>query len=432
MSDEKHILIVDDDVELGDLLAQALDGMSDDYRVQVVRDVDEAMVQVRKYQTRNRSFDLVITDIKMSGLSGLELLEALRAIAPGTRTIAMTAYNSPDLAARAQELGVYAYLTKPFVISEFRDIVRSALAEAVQTVAEVTRGEQVALSSRQRVAVGRELASLRTLSGATAAFLVHSGGTVLAVDAHAADADVDELCAALVDAQRAIATHLSRIFRQDTRVRQSYFGTETYNVCTYRLDDDHVAVVLFGPAVKEGQVWYYMRNAAPRLREALSTSASVEAEAGRGRGDVFDILDQFFPDRPRRRRGERRAEQTAPQAEPEPEPDEAIASLDEIDWNVPVDMDWDSLIAEADQGFEGMSFEEARRQGLVTPDLIETPADEVPEGPLPAAADVDLDWDVPLDMDWEELVADADQGFGGLSYEEARRRGLINGLPGEN
>ena len=124
---KKHILIVEDDFELCELLAQAVRDQSDAYDVRPTRNVDEAMALVRKFQERQRAFDLVITDVQMTGLSGLELLEVLNSVSPETKTIVMTAYNSADLAERAQELNVYAYLTKPFVTSELRRIVRNAI-----------------------------------------------------------------------------------------------------------------------------------------------------------------------------------------------------------------------------------------------------------------------------------------------------------------
>ena len=151
---QRHILIVDDDVELSALLAQAVGDMSDSYDVKTAQDVDEAMVRVRKFQSLQRAFDLVITDIKMTGLSGLELLELLNSVAPQTRAIVMTAYNSAELAERAQELDVYAYLTKPFVLSELRRIVQSALLSKPSLLSSFTaRIEEIKFRYSQRLGV---------------------------------------------------------------------------------------------------------------------------------------------------------------------------------------------------------------------------------------------------------------------------------------
>jgi len=314
MAQEKNILIVDDDIELGNLLAKAVRDMSETYNVRIARNVDEAMVQVRKSQTSELTFDLVITDIKMAGLSGLELLEALNSIAPGTKTIAMTAYNSSDISDRAQELNVEAYLTKPFIISEFRQIVRSTL-DPQQEGSSAPNAEPVSLSSEQKVATSRLLASLRTMTGASAALLVHSGGSVVAIDALDPETSMDNLCTTLEAAQKAVSEQMGQTFDQNCQVKQSYFGTDAYSICAYRLNSDYIAVVAFGPAVKEGQVWYYLRDAANTLTRVLTGEASPTKRRRRGAtGDVFEMLDQLLPERPRR--GRKKAESATTQERP--------------------------------------------------------------------------------------------------------------------
>lgn len=58
--------------------------------------------------------DLLITDIRMPGMNGLELTEKVKAIAPDTVVVVMTAYTSVDTAIKALKLGAYDYLSKPF------------------------------------------------------------------------------------------------------------------------------------------------------------------------------------------------------------------------------------------------------------------------------------------------------------------------------
>jgi CheY-like chemotaxis protein len=453
MEAKKHILVVDDDIELAHLLAQAVSDVSNAYNVRVARDVDDAMVLVHKAQTSQQPFDLVITDIKMVGLSGLELLEALVSIAPETKTITMTAYNSPDLAQRAQDLNVYAYLTKPFILSEFRQIVHGALYPGPAEPGTQRIEPTPQLSVSQKVAVGKHLASLRVMTGTSVCLLLHASGRVLAIDPSGNNLDADDLCAALINSQEAIAQQMSQIFDQETQIKQSYFGTDMYNVCTYRLDDDHVVAVLFGPEVKEGQVWYYMREAARDLQDALAAEAEPSGTGKtRKTGDVFDMLDRFFPNRRTlrigRQRAERReaAETTAPlpeevqpdpapgnNSEPQAVPAAASPSREGIDWDAPPDTGRDGDVPEVDPGTGGISFEEAQERGLFNPEAIETAGPETPGTPEPElVADPlpldDIDWDVDTDTDWEEFIADADPGLGGISFEEAQKRGLIDDL----
>lgn len=62
--------------------------------------------------------ELVITDIRMPGMDGLELLEKIRQVSPGITVVVMTAWASVDTAIRALKLGAYDYLSKPFRIEE--------------------------------------------------------------------------------------------------------------------------------------------------------------------------------------------------------------------------------------------------------------------------------------------------------------------------
>jgi CheY-like chemotaxis protein len=432
MAEEKNILIVDDDIELGDLLAEAVSDMSDAYHVRVARDVDEAMVQVRKSQTQNNPFDLVITDIKMSGLSGLELLEAMYTIAPDTKTIAMTAYNSSDIAERAKELNVQAYLTKPFLISEFRQIVRSSLAplEVIQvetleegTVApsRVQAQVQIQVPADIKTSLTRELASLRTMTGAAMTILMHKGGSVVAVDSPESESDMVNLCATLVTAQSAVIQQMGQTFDQRLQFRQSYFGTASLSLCAYRLNKDFTTAVIFGPTVKEGQVWYYLRDVSDTLSDLLAdVKLETPPPAPTAQAPQAQPISQPQPPKT--------AERTKTQAPPPPaEPTREIdlSSLDEINWDETPDMDWNTVVQDTDQGMDGLSFAEAQQQGLLSEELAEQPpAESVPDIDRPALDD--LDWNVSPESDWETIVQETDQGMDGLSFEEAQKRGLVN------
>jgi len=429
MAEEKNILIVDDDIELGNLLAKAVGDMSDSYHVRVARDVDEAMVQVRKSQTQANPFDLVITDIKMTGLSGLELLEALHTIAPDTKTIAMTAYNSSDIAERARELNVRAYLTKPFIISEFRQIVRDTLAPPKPADAETSTKETAAPARVQtlvrvqvpaniKTTLTRELASLRTMTGAAMTILMYKSGAVVAVDSPESESDMIDLCATLVKAQSAVIQQMGQTFDQRLQFRQSYFGTESLSLCAYRLNEDFTTAVIFGPTVKEGQVWYYLRDVSGTLNDVL---ADVKLEAAPA--SQPPQTPPVSQPQPQKTAARTKTPEPTPPAEPAREID--LASLDKIDWDETPDMDWNAVVQETDQGMDGLSFAEAQQQGLLSEELADQPsAEPVPDNDRPALDD--LDWNVSPDSDWETIVQETDRGMDGLSFEEAQKRGLVS------
>jgi CheY-like chemotaxis protein/predicted regulator of Ras-like GTPase activity (Roadblock/LC7/MglB family) len=411
MAEQKHILIVDDDIELGALLAKAVSDMSPSYTVKLARDVDEAMVQVRRSQTTVNVFDLVITDIKMTGLNGIELLEALHALAPDLRTIAMTAYTSSEIARRARELNVYAYLTKPFMISEFREVVRNTLDAPVQH--QPSRQEPSTSTEpmpAQREDILRALSSLRAMTAADTAFLVRNDGVLIEADGLPVGKHADDLGVELHGAGQSVAEQMTRLLDHDCELQRSFFGTDRYSICTYRVDETYMAAVVFGPEVREGQIWYYLREAAGRISRALRDSEPVSKSHSRADGgSISDILQQFFPDLghspagkgPRGMLQQRRSGTSSPQvAEPsgaraedplsqeahaleadaieettaelgipveEPVVDEPVdfSIVESIDWDVADGMSWDTVLDETDQGLSGLSFEEAQRQGLL-------------------------------------------------------------------
>ena len=102
-----RILIVDDDLAMREMLASLFDqrGMA----VAQAESVDAALEQARVSE-----FDAVLSDIKMPGRSGIELVGLLRQVAPGTPVILMTAFGSIDSAVEAMRAGAYDYVTKPF------------------------------------------------------------------------------------------------------------------------------------------------------------------------------------------------------------------------------------------------------------------------------------------------------------------------------
>jgi CheY-like chemotaxis protein len=76
-------------------------------------------------------YDLVITDLKMSGPDGLEVLARARAVSPGTTVVIMTGYASLDTALRAIRGGAYDYITKPFGLDEI-EVLLTNVADRIR------------------------------------------------------------------------------------------------------------------------------------------------------------------------------------------------------------------------------------------------------------------------------------------------------------
>ncbi len=127
----RHILVVDDDDVHRAMLRTLLGGWG--YAVSEADDGGRAVDQVRQ-----RAFDLILMDIRMIKVSGIEALARIKAINPAIPVILMTAYSSVEAAVEAIRKGAHDYLTKPLDFDKLRLTVQRAM-EHVQLAAENRR-----------------------------------------------------------------------------------------------------------------------------------------------------------------------------------------------------------------------------------------------------------------------------------------------------
>jgi DNA-binding NtrC family response regulator len=120
MDQSYKVLVVDDDPEMCGLLSDVLRG--EEFSVLAIGESLEASKILRKEE-----FDVVITDLKMKGLKGLDLLEEVKKVAPLTPVIIITAFGTIESAIQAMKMGAYDYITKPFQMDEIVLIVKKAL-----------------------------------------------------------------------------------------------------------------------------------------------------------------------------------------------------------------------------------------------------------------------------------------------------------------
>ncbi|HNY72372.1 MAG TPA: sigma-54 dependent transcriptional regulator [Syntrophales bacterium] len=115
-----RILVVDDDLGMRDLLEIML--TQEDYEVACCGDPNKALQRVQKEQ-----FDLVITDLKMPKMDGIEFLKQVKEVKPETQVILITAFASGNTALSAMKEGAYDYIEKNFDIDELKRIVHEAM-----------------------------------------------------------------------------------------------------------------------------------------------------------------------------------------------------------------------------------------------------------------------------------------------------------------
>jgi CheY-like chemotaxis protein len=111
-----RILLVDDEETIRYVLKEAL--VSEGYKVDVARDAFQAMERFKI-----SPYDLIITDIKMRGMDGIQLIREIKRSDSNLKIVIITAYGSLETVKEAAKLGVVEMISKPFKIQEIKDIL---------------------------------------------------------------------------------------------------------------------------------------------------------------------------------------------------------------------------------------------------------------------------------------------------------------------
>jgi len=119
MARKVSILIVDDEDSVRDSLYNWF--IEDGYRVECAEDAKKALSILE-----TEEFDIVLADIKMPGMDGLEMLKRIKAIRKDSIVIIMTAFATVNTAVQALKDGAYDYVTKPFDPDDLSHLIRNA------------------------------------------------------------------------------------------------------------------------------------------------------------------------------------------------------------------------------------------------------------------------------------------------------------------
>ena len=115
-----RILVVDDELSMREFLAILLE--REGYDVNVAGSAEEALRLME-----SALFDMVLSDVNMPGLSGIELLARIKEKSPGTAVLMLTAFSASEQAVEAMKLGAYDYICKPFKNEEIKQLIKNAL-----------------------------------------------------------------------------------------------------------------------------------------------------------------------------------------------------------------------------------------------------------------------------------------------------------------
>jgi DNA-binding NtrC family response regulator len=145
------ILIVDDDAAMGEFLREELE--HEGFAVEIASGGRAGIERVKQ-----GGIHLVVSDVKMPDLDGLDLLREVREVHPTPYVITITAFGSIDTAIRAVKLGAFDYITKPFQIEQLVLVIEKALSEQALRFEVAKLREEVARSTRLDSLIGHSRA----------------------------------------------------------------------------------------------------------------------------------------------------------------------------------------------------------------------------------------------------------------------------------
>ncbi len=119
---KKSILLVDDEVHVRDGLSEIL--QEEGFYVETAGDGKGALSL-----SVNKKFDLMISDIKMPEMDGMQLLDEIQKVNPGIRVIMVTAFGDVETYLKSMQLGAHEYINKPVKIQELKRVIATIMEQ---------------------------------------------------------------------------------------------------------------------------------------------------------------------------------------------------------------------------------------------------------------------------------------------------------------
>ncbi|MBK7894634.1 MAG: response regulator [Anaerolineaceae bacterium] len=376
MADAKQILVVDDHFEMLEFLRSMLELSNQDCEVLAVPSAEEGLLELRRSQ-----FDLLITDVRLPGMSGFDLVRRLKALGRELPVIMITAYSSSQGKKEAADLGVYRYFQKPLDTDSVLTAVHTALHGEAVTLPEPTPVMTTAATAVSDD-LQRRLDALRVDTGAVHLTLASAVGEILFSAGDGRQFDLPKLMGIVADNLRNSFSLARELKATEPFTLQYHTGSQFEFYCA-NVGRHHFLALFFDLAARRGRIgtiWVFTQRAIKDLQQLLpslavaplaATPARPEPAVARPVPAPPDVATAVPPSPP----------QPKPKPEPEPEPqppadyldiapDELLDLLAAVDGpaDVTADLDafWDMSGAdESTESSRGISLEEALQRGLI-------------------------------------------------------------------
>ncbi len=368
MNAGKQILIVDDSFEILAFLRSLFELADPDFHVATAPSAEEAFLELHR-----RPFDLLITDLRLPGMNGLELVRRSRAIRPDMPVIALTAYVTTYSRQEASALGIEHYFQKPLDPDNLLAVARSLLykRQALETAviaAPAGTGSARSMEIYQRLQRAQsDVGAVQVVFGAVTGEVLFSAGQ-LGLDI----GRLARLALAGLENGRLLSDHL-----QNSSPLTLLFqaGRENDLYCV-NVGVEHFLIMLLEPETNHDRltvVWGRIRQAVEELAALLEappvSAPAVQPERGAeqpgtvggGQSGARESQAETGAGKPGRRQVSRQGGR-----DPLLEMLNSFLEQDQLD----LDAFWEQALRE-EKGptHQELSFEEARRRGLIPPGI---------------------------------------------------------------
>lgn len=374
MADAKQILVVDDHFEMLEFLRSMLELSNQDCEVLAVPSAEEGLLELRRAQ-----FDLLITDVRLPGMSGFDLVRRVKALGRDIPVIMITAYSSNQGRKEAADLGVYRYFQKPLDTDSVLTAVHTALHGESVTLPPTTLAAAEPAKTAVSDDLQRRLDSLRVDTGAMHLTLSSTKGDILFSAGDGRQFNLPKLLGIVADNLKTSFLLADEMGATEPFTLQYHVGDNFEFYCA-NVGRGHFLSLFFDMAARRGRIgtiWVFTQRAIKDLVAMLPTVPPAPAAAPTAKMAAPVVEEDTVP-----------GTAVPPSPPPTATPPAAEKSAPV---NEPLDMETNDLLSLLLGG----------------------------EGPMDETADLDAFWNAPLTDDEAENSR-------GISLAEALQRGLID------
>jgi DNA-binding response OmpR family regulator len=379
------ILVVDDSPQISKALSDLLS--TSGYLVRTAPSAERAL-QILESAT----FDLIITDLKMTGMSGIDLARQVLQKTPDLPVVILTGFGDMDSVINALRLGVADYLKKPFSIDEVISVVEREIARrkgrqaAPVALTPAEKPPRLYIFGRRDLEqIEAVLSRLRAQATAESAMLVEQAGYVIAAKGMSTGADVKPL-SNLIASSRSTSASLATLLGETQDFSTSYMEGQRVSVYTTALGRDLYLAIIVPKGTKQGLVWLYAKEAAVEIDRIVQRAIdAMQQQLGHAVGAAdAEVLRKEMADQKVENVFERR--RAAP-----PPPPSSISTIsfrrDRSQPEVTTEAAREEPTVEEAPPAPDISFEEAMKLGLLKDIASESSAEASAPSASEAAAD---------------------------------------------